>query len=262
MGQEYRKTVNNVVNLHYWSASKDEKKQNLGDYLSKVIVEYMLSRKGISLEQCVEKTKHLYAVGSILGMGWCNATVWGSGFIREENQVRMLFGKYLRKLDIRAVRGPKTKDELIRGVQCPEIYGDPVILLPYICNAKKVGKLRSYSFVRHHDDNTECANIINIVTTDYQKFVDDIVSSEKVISSSLHGIIIAEAYGIPAVLYLPERLKNQLFKFQDYYFGTGRYFFPVASSLEEALSICPIAPPDFSEQREQLINAFPYDLWD
>ena len=38
-----------------------------------------------------------------------------------------------------------------------------------------------------------------------------------VISSSLHGIILAETYGIPAIL-LMDKVTNNMFKYNDYYY--------------------------------------------
>ena len=84
--------------------------------------------------------------------------------------------------------------------------------------------------------------------------------SRLIISSSLHGIILAEAYGIPAVL-----LNNNdidLLKYYDYYFSTGRKSVKVASSIEEALNKGPMPLPDLSEMQKGLIESFPYDLFD
>ena len=74
----------------------------------------------------------------------------------------------------------------------------------------------------------------------------------------LAGIILAEAYGIPArLLRLGET--EPLFKYVDYYEGTGRSEFDFATSVEDALSMGGEAPLqcDF----EQIYNAFPFDYW-
>ncbi len=46
---------------------------------------------------------------------------------------------------------------------------------------------------------------------------------DEIISSSLHGIVIAEAYGIPCkwILYGNE-IEGGEFKYQDYFLGTNR----------------------------------------
>lgn len=61
----------NVVNINYWISSlkKKDLPYNLGDELSPLVVEYMLRRKDISAGKKVSKTRHLYAIGSILQMG-------------------------------------------------------------------------------------------------------------------------------------------------------------------------------------------------
>ncbi len=264
LDDEHRKTQKNVVNLHYWNFSKG-KKQNLGDYLSKIIVEYMLKLKDIDPNKVLKKTKHLYAIGSILHSGMADATIWGSGFYKEQEHtyLRQMFNKYFRKLDVRAVRGPKTRSELMMYGEVPEIYGDPAIILPLIYQPSHSNHvIRPYSVIKHFSDGTKCDNLINILTTDYESFVDEIIQSRKIISSSLHGIIIAEAYGIPAILYMPKCMEDQFFKFEDYYYGTGRFKFPIARSIEEAILANPAPVPDFENQRKQLMDVFPYDLWE
>ena len=57
----------------------------------------------------------------------------------------------------------------------------------------------------------------------YKEVIDEILKCNKIVSSSLHGIVLAEAYGIPAKWekYSDDVLGNG-FKFRDYLSGTGR----------------------------------------
>lgn len=100
---------------------------------------------------------------------------------------------------------------------------------------------------------------INIVSDDYQTFIEEIKASELIVSSSLHGIIFAEAFGVKAVLLQP---KSDLFKHYDDDYSTGRYNFPIVQNVSEAIDT--IAPniPDFTEMRINLLKAFPADLWE
>ena len=114
--------IENTVNLNYWDESN-----NLGDTLAPIIVEYMLSLKGLTSDKRIDSKKHLYAVGSVLTAGIQDATVWGSGVLNSKITYRL----NNRKLDIRAVRGPFTKAVLEDyGYDVPEVYGDPAILMP------------------------------------------------------------------------------------------------------------------------------------
>lgn len=92
------KVQQNRVNLHYYHADwQDNVLCNLGDYLSEVIVLWMCKEKGIQFDKEIEETRNLYAIGSILQMGYQDATIWGSGFAFEMNGVRAYLHKY-RKL--------------------------------------------------------------------------------------------------------------------------------------------------------------------
>lgn len=58
--------------------------QNIGAWLSLVIVENLVAQHGIDIYKEVSQTKHLYAIGSLL-LGWQDATIWGSGFLRDHS---------------------------------------------------------------------------------------------------------------------------------------------------------------------------------
>lgn len=248
------------VNVNYWKESS-----NLGDSLAPLIVNYMLNNKKIQPDKIVEKTLHLYTVGSVLTAGIQDCTVWGSGILNAKLSYRLKN----RVLDVRAVRGPFTRAILMDyGFVVPEIYGDPAIILPEIYTPRLKSQTTKIGLILHKDYDiskiedgfdTDCDIVkLNICTENYREFIDIISSMKMVISSSLHGIIIAEVYGIPAVLLKPQ---VDTLKYYDYYYGTGRLNFPVVSTLAEAKKVKPAYIPDFSEMRKTLKKTFPYDLY-
>ena len=242
---------------------------NLGDSLGEVIIRFLLSQKGIDLDAPVTQTKHLNCVGSNIFGSYQDATIWGSGAFPYHPSKSMLFCQKLsrRKLDIRAVRGPLTREILIKlGFQCPEIYGDPAILMPLIYNPAKKKK-RPYSIVlqfyheRKFRESHPKGCMVSMNTNDYKSVIDEIVSSEIVYTSSLHGIILAETYGVPAVFFRGLSKKTD-FKYLDYYYSTGRREIKIAESFEEALTMKPLPLPDLTKMRQDLLDSFPYDVWD
>lgn len=268
----YIRTKKNVVNLHYWHSGSemgDNVKNNLGDDLSRIIVEGVLAKKGLSLDKRVSKTKHLYAVGSIISMGYQNATIWGSGFLVDLSLIRRLFHHFpLRKLDVRAVRGPYSRKLLLKlGYKCPEVYGDPGMLLPLFYSPTVCEKKRDYIIIPHFSKDVAYRAkygddvIVSMITDDYKSVIDSMVSARKVISGSLHGIILAEAYGVPAV-FLHDRKGDRDFKYNDYYASTGRDIYKSADTVEQAIEMEPMElPENLKMLQEGLLKAFPYDLW-
>jgi pyruvyltransferase len=79
-----------------------------------------------------------------------------------------------------------------------------------------------------------------------------------VLASSLHALIVAEAYGIPA-RYVRLSDHESIFKYNDYYLGTGRQQDKIATSVDEAVEMGGFAPPQFDASK--LLKAFPFDLW-
>ena len=223
---------------------------------------YMLKQLGLEEHRKLDKTKHLYAIGSILFWGRQDATIWGSGLLNYPPE-----GTYRSKkfhLDIRAVRGPVTRDILLKeGFECPEVYGDPAVLMPLIYSPD-LAKKNKYNVIKHKANfqKGDSDHQIPILCNDFRTVIDQIVSSELIISSSLHGIIVAESYGVPAIMLADNRTDFNYLKYDDYYYSTGRYQYPVARSVEEALKMTPAPLPDLAEMRNDLLDAFPVDLWE
>ncbi|MCD8131591.1 MAG: polysaccharide pyruvyl transferase family protein [Lachnospiraceae bacterium] len=222
----------------------------------------------MSLTDEVSKTSHLYAVGSVITAGLQDCTIWGSGILYT------LLGYRLRNrlLDIRAVRGPLTRVVLLEyGYDVPEIYGDPAIFLPEVYSPNRTEKKFKYGVVAHKNGASRLKNVhdilgdnyldIDIKTNDYKAFVDQLVSVERVISTSLHGIILAESYGIPAILVRPD---YSLFKYYDYYLGTNRGSFPILEKLPSKEELDKMYFPELPDTEiigKRLEEAFPYDLF-
>jgi len=90
--------------------------------------------------------------------------------------------------------------------------------------------------------------------------LDRIAHSELVVSTSLHGIICAEALGVPA-RFLWLNSGENIFKYQDYYSGTNRTLRreDYATSVEEALQMGGAPLPIWDPR--PLIDAFPWELY-
>lgn len=174
--------------------------------------------------------------------------VWGAGLITANPR------KIIRPLKICAVRGPKTREILLKnGINCPPIYGDPALLLPFYYQPKDKSKKFKIGFIPHHSNIDEFLilysnnpNICIIKVRDYYEwhsFIDEIYQCEYIASTSLHGLIVSEAYGIPNVWL--KRKSGELsntFKFEDFYASinkTPNYLeFSPTLTLNEIINAC------------------------
>lgn len=259
----------NKVNLNAWIVPNHEN-QNVGDYLSVEIVKYMCQLNKLDMNKKVGKVKHLYAIGSIL-LGYQDATIWGSGFGYDISnnifrKIDAFIHRHYQEIDIRAVRGPETRRILLQmGIECPETYGDPAVLMPRIYK-KVVSYQEEYIIIPHYSKLGSYKGVDHVVgtfTTDYRKFIDKITSAKRVISASLHGLILAEAYGIPAIM-LRDTPSSDITKYKDWYYFTGRTDFDIADSVEEAINmeVHPLSLDVIRNMQERLIASFPEDLWE
>jgi len=229
---------------------------NFGDELSPVIVERIVGRP-VRFESLTANRKLLLAVGSILHYARDGDVIWGSGF--RENP---LLENRFRNLDVRAVRGPRTREFLLKkGIACPEVYGDPAILMQYLFpEFKRETPIYDYIIIPNIGEMSCFFPYKNVVmpTNHWKEVVQMMLRSKLVISSSLHGIIVAESFGIPT-RFLKMTWTEPLLKYQDYYESTKRPGFRYATSVQEALRMGGEESPQIDI--EPLINAFPWDYF-
>ena len=247
-------SILNRINLEWYNGF------NIGDFLSNVVYQFMTDYYNLDRNKSTRKTIHLSTIGSILSAFNADATVWGTGIISQNYFKKIIDQRKKRKLDIRAVRGPITRIVLLTaGYDCPKIYGDPAILMPLIYDKTMIKKY-DVSYIPHLSCSQYSQfHTISPSTENYRFFIDEIRKSKKIISSSLHGIILSEVYGVPSV-YLNE-VPYQMCKFFDYYYSTERYEIKIAKTLDEAKEITPMEIPNFEKMQKSLIETFPYDLW-
>jgi pyruvyltransferase len=141
------------------------------------------------------------------------------------------------------------------------VFGDPALLLPRYFGARfRVAPVRDYIFIPNLNDLKTHGHLENLVSplSGWNRCIEAICSAKLVIASSLHGIILADAFGVPARYVRLTETESQ-FKYDDYAQGTGRRALVPARSIAEAREMAGHEPMRFDP--EPLIRAFPYDLW-
>ena len=119
---------------------------------------------------------------------------------------------------------------LAQGIDCPEVYGDPALLLPHFFNPD-VPKRYSMGIVPHYIDKEspfldryrhDPQVLILDIESSIQDFVRAVKSCEVIFSSSLHGLICADSYGIPNTwIQFSDDVVGGDFKFRDYRLSIG-----------------------------------------
>lgn len=219
----YRK--NESILLKYYDFEN-----NWGDKVNPYLVEKITGKKVVS-SNSIFNYKHkpeILGVGSIITGDLSNYVIWGSGIISEKTTA---LNKPRAILALRGLNTLKKMEEV--GSGC-DVFGDPVLLFPEIIFKHNVEKKYKYGIVPHFKNkksegikkivelNNPEIKIIDIQSEGVEQFVIDILSCENILSSSLHGLILAEAYGIPTCrVVFSEKILGGDFKFYDYYSGVG-----------------------------------------
>ena len=252
-----------MINAFWWTS--EQQQTNWGDIIAPIIIEFLSEQKSC----CRLDGGRLLTVGSILTLMNDNDIVWGSGLIvpkldRKYNNVRFC-----------AVRGPLTRNVLIQeGYDVPEIYGDPGILMPKIIPIRnKISKTRPIGIIPHYSDREHTiqnliSNRVNVIDimSGVENVMNEVSKCSVIISSSLHGVILAEAWKKKTIYaIMGNRLYGGDFKFKDYYLGSGdRKVTPVDFTgkitddvLDDAIEMAnKVSKPIYDFKK--LIMSFPY----
>ncbi len=252
--------ANEELPLYFWDAKPQLGFSNFGDVLSAVLVERMVE-KSVQIANSTDQKKFL-GMGSILHYARDNDVIWGTGLNGKSPEKAYSF----TTLDVRAIRGPLTRDFLLkRGIPCPEVYGDPTLLVPIFFPEFKKAEHPAFDYIviPHFSDEHLFAELPNVVSVKepWNVVIEKVLNSRFVISSALSGIILAEAFGIPARLLQVENKANteDLFKYKDYYSGTHRPHFQYATSIAQALEMGGESLPVCD--LNALVQAFPFELY-
>lgn len=221
------------VNVRYGRV----KPHNWGDDINVFLIEQMTGKRVVIKDQSIYHNRcykgPVYScIGSIIGLyNVPNTIIWGSGIISETKAVRTM------PTQILSVRGEKTREQLKKiGIECPQKYGDPALLISKYYQARPLKKRYRLGIIPHYVDfkNPHIAyflaahkeDVLLIDIANYNKWTDipdQIASCDCIISSSLHGLIVADSYSIPNIwVSFSDLLTGGDFKFIDYFSSVKR----------------------------------------
>lgn len=213
---------------------------NFGDDLTP----WLLPFYGVHPVHRVANRARLAGIGSILEFlpESYDGAIWGSGLMNEAPHP-------LPAARVLAVRGPLTR-ELI-GAPVDVALGDPGILVARHVRRRDVRwdvGLVPHGHHRGHEDFLALARSAGIrvrvinVHAPAARVVPEITACDRIITTSLHGLITADAFGIPALwTMLDPGLTGGDFKFRDYEAvvtpGQSRFFaFEAGVGLSDLLA--------------------------
>ncbi len=257
--------MNAPLRLYYWP------EPNFGDALSHLVVAHVSGR---AVEQVRPKQAELFALGSlihVIAKHWTDHSrdegpiLWGTGLLNP-----FMRKDFLENVRVRLLRGPITAAFL--RLKARE-FGDPGLLADAAVGPVSE-RYDRIAIVPHHsqmDDrrfarmvaDDPALHLVN-VRADPETVCREIAASAHVFSASLHGLIVADAYGVPNTWMDPE--DQGRLKYHDYAASIGRDMtYPV--DIEEVPATARAVrdrPLPYTEGiarcRESLLRHFPAEL--
>lgn len=249
------------LRLHWWKAEP-----NFGDAINPLVVGHMAQREVVHTGP---RKADLFAIGSMMqvvkrthkepredGGRLC---VWGTGLLNP------VFGHgFLKHVDVALVRGPITAALLTLELRR---FGDPGLLINEVLpfdgtRGDRIGIVPHYTLM-------EDQALLAFVASDPAYLLIDprgdpaqvclqIAACAHVYASSLHGLIVADAYGVPNSWIEPSG--QSWLKYLDYAASLGRRDM-VAPLTLDAVRTHKSAPIDYGDgitaAREALHQSFP-----
>jgi hypothetical protein len=216
-------------------------KKNFGDELGPAVVKHILrshfgcDATGLStlnLARSDHKTYRnrgricLFTVGSVFHMVHSGDHVWGTGInpYRQKN-------KFPSTVQLYAVRGKLTESTLKQYnlLRKDVAHGDPGLFVSEMVQSMK-GRRQHFCFVPHAKDEAFTRTVFNgtviSVMAHWEEFLLAVGSCSHIVSSSLHGLVVADSLGIPSRWFqysegTTTKITEGSFKYRDYFSIAG-----------------------------------------
>lgn len=226
------------VSLFYYNPRRIK---NVGDQLNVSLIRALTGRPVIAASA---RTADYLCIGSLLDLilrkPGCPAVdrpplaVWGAGFITapgEHPYVQTAEPEsFARPVVFHAVRGHRTLERIkAMGFASDGVaLGDPGLLACLLTDGNAPQKRFALGLVPHYVDaahpvwrnvQAQCGDVRILRVTDTpERFLAEMQECETIISSAMHGLILADALGIPnRRVRVSDRLIGGDYKFADYY---------------------------------------------
>lgn len=265
----------------YWFRYLASPNGNFGDEITRVLIEREFHRR-VVWEQALTECD-LIGAGSLMeavaaGILDNRPLIWGTGFI-QEGSIRLPYDA----ARLVSVRGRTT---LSRIDDVPEdadiVLGDPGLLANRLIS-RSIRKRYDVGLVPHyvdHDAAMAALTDTGLVANKRLKVIspldrcEDVIGQiarcETILSSSLHGLIVADSLGVPNLhIRFTDGVVGGLYKFLDYYsiFDKPRY----GQAHDGILRLAPtdiadciyekyVRPDDLAGIQERVAQAFPDSL--
>lgn len=281
---------------------------NLGDALGPVIVA-VLSGMPVRHVPFKSRDTRLCSIGTIVHkMRSGTVHVWGTGVDARRNAMTPEPADFCvppeTEFAVHAVRGPHSREAFGRaGVKAPSIYGDPAWFLPRLmpapCEKKfELGVVLHVSelverhplsgpppeFRRYHVPD-ELAASVKVIATYHdptlpalRSKLNEILACKRIVSTSFHGMMLADTYGIPCAFFSLQRGGGAMFdafddrdrldhRFADFYAGSGRRKVPTygqdrgtPTDWADVMSFIDRTWHPVDNRFDDLLHAFPLPL--
>ena len=210
---------------------------NFGDDINPTFFERLTGRR---MRLATNRDRpHLLGAGSILERATPASVVCGSGFLEPPAGA-------VPTRRVVAVRGERSA-AAFRGAG-DVLVGDPLVLVdglvPPVQKAHRIGLVPHVTSVaRWRSLGGRKLAIIDPADEPW-RVIRAIASCEAVLSQSLHGLIVADALGVPNAWIAPsDAMRGGRFKFDDYFstLGAAKETVPEGRHLFDAPERCPVA---------------------
>lgn len=254
LNNTFSKFKKNNINA-YWCRAN-----NFGDWLTPVLLKHY----GLTPIFTCAYDAHIISVGSIMEQipHLYKGNILGTGMITNTSNLSF------PEANIIGVRGYLTKKSL--NLNNTIVYGDPGLLISRIIPPKVSIKKYKVGILPHISDKytnpiKQFSNKKNIKVIDPQQspinVAKEIRTCSHILSSSLHGLIFADSYGIPnRRIVITGRLTGGDFKFNDYYSLLNVHELPISDlkgdeSLEKLISYSNIKNQKVIEQIKETLHS-------